>query len=240
MMMEKGDTISTYLNRLTTCRDELGSVGITTSDDDMASLALLGLPKIWNNYQEFVNGREKLLDWERLWGDLMQEDIRSSTQYGSSSKNDDEENMALASKERKGKGKDSHFKSNSSRGGKKSDMFKVRCFNCHKMGHYVTNSPSKKSKKGSLEGSGDSFHMTDDKNLFGALEKKDLKVHIEMGDDRRYSVAGVGTIAFQREHGAPLTLTDVMYVPGLKKNLVSVAMLEDKGYDIVFSKGKHS
>jgi len=48
----------------------------------------------------------------------------------------------------------------------------------------------------------------------------------------------VGTVTFQREHGAPLTLTDVMYVPGLKKNLVSVAMLEDKGYDVVFSKGK--
>eukprot|EP00253_Pinus_taeda_P036139 PITA_36139 len=29
-----------------------------------------------------------------------------------------------------------------------------------------------------------------------------------------------------------------MYVPGLKKNLVSVRMLEDKGYDVVFSKGK--
>ena len=33
-------------------------------------------------------------------------------------------------------------------------------------------------------------------------------------------------------------MTDVKYVPGLKKNLVSVAMLEDKGYDVVFSKGK--
>ena len=42
---EKGDTISTYLDNLTTCRDELGSVGITTADDDMVSLALLGLPK---------------------------------------------------------------------------------------------------------------------------------------------------------------------------------------------------
>ena len=28
------------------------------------------------------------------------------------------------------------------------------------------------------------------------------------------------------------------YVPRLKKNLVSVTMLEDKGYDVVFSKGK--
>jgi hypothetical protein len=29
-----------------------------------------------------------------------------------------------------------------------------------------------------------------------------------------------------------------MHVPGLKKNLVSVAMLEDRGYDVVFSDGK--
>jgi hypothetical protein len=29
-----------------------------------------------------------------------------------------------------------------------------------------------------------------------------------------------------------------MHVPGLKKNLVSVAMLEDRGYDVVFSSGK--
>lgn len=43
---------------------------------------------------------------------------------------------------------------------------------------------------------------------------------------------------FQREHGAPLTLTDVKYVPGLKNNLVYVAILEDKGYGVVFSKGK--
>ena len=88
--MEKGDTISTYLNKLTTYRDELGSVGITTSNDDMVSLALLGLPKSWNSYQDSMNGREKILGWERLWSDLMQEEIRRSTRDGSSSKNDDE------------------------------------------------------------------------------------------------------------------------------------------------------
>jgi hypothetical protein len=30
-----------------------------------------------------------------------------------------------------------------------------------------------------------------------------------------------------------------MHVPGLKKNLVSVTMLEDRGYDVVFSGGKY-
>jgi len=86
--------------------------------------------------------------------------------------------------------------------------------------------------------SGDSFHMTDDKSLFSTLEEKDLKMCINMGDDRKYCVSREGTISFYKERGAPLTLTDVKYVVGLKKNLVSVTMLEDKGYDVVFSKGK--
>jgi len=48
---------------------------------------------------------------------------------------------------------------------------------------------------------------------------------IKMGDDGKYRISSEGMVVFQREHGAPLTLTDVKYVPGLKKNLVSVPML---------------
>lgn len=87
---EKGDMISTYLNKLTTCKDELGSVGITTVDDDMVSLTLLSLPKSWYSYQDSVNGREKLPDWERFWSDLMREEIRRSTRDESSSSKEDE------------------------------------------------------------------------------------------------------------------------------------------------------
>ena len=62
--MEKGDSILKYLTKFTQCRDELGSVGITIAEDDLVSLALLGLPKSRHNYQDSVNGREKLLEWE--------------------------------------------------------------------------------------------------------------------------------------------------------------------------------
>ena len=63
-------------------------------------------------------------------------------------------------------------------------------------------------------------------------------MHIEMGDDGRYSVADIGIVTFQREFGSPLTLKDVMYVPSLKKNLILVAMLKDHGYDVIFRKVK--
>ena len=42
--------------------------------------------------------------------------------------------------------------------------------------------------------SGASFHMIGDKDLFSDLDEKDLGVHIEMGDDGRYSAIGIGTI----------------------------------------------
>ena len=47
---EKGDSMPKYLTKFTQCRDELGSVGVTVDDDDLVSLALLGLPKSWHSY----------------------------------------------------------------------------------------------------------------------------------------------------------------------------------------------
>jgi hypothetical protein len=82
--MEKGDTIPKYLTKFVQCQDELGSVGITVTADDLVSLALLGIPKSWHSYQDSVNGREKLPDWERLWSDLVQEEFRWNTRDGSS------------------------------------------------------------------------------------------------------------------------------------------------------------
>ena len=86
--------------------------------------------------------------------------------------------------------------------------------------------------------SGASFHMTGDVNLFSDLVEKDLQLHVELGENGRYSATGIGTITFQRESGKLILLQDVVHVLGLKKNLISVAMLEDKGNDVVFSEGK--
>ena len=88
--MEKGDNIPKYLTKFVHCKDELGSVGVTVDEEELVSLALLGLLKSWHSYEDSVNGREKLPGWERLWSDLVQEEIRQGTRDGSSSKNEDE------------------------------------------------------------------------------------------------------------------------------------------------------
>ena len=143
--MEKDDSIPKYLTKFVHCKDELGSVGVTVDDEDLVSLAFLGLPKSWHSYEDFVNGREKLPGWERLWSDLVQEEIRRGTRDGYSLKNEDEENFTLAAKERKGKGK--KFPSKSEAKGKKQDLSKVKCFHCHEHGHFTTNCPQKKKNK---------------------------------------------------------------------------------------------
>ena len=48
--MEKGDSMPKYLTKFIQCRDDLGSVGVTVDDEDLVSLALLGLPKSWHSY----------------------------------------------------------------------------------------------------------------------------------------------------------------------------------------------
>ena len=59
-------------------------------------------------------------------------------------------------------------------------------------------------------------------------------MHLEMGDDRKYKATRIGIVTFHRHSGKPFLLKYVKHVPGLKKNLGSVAILEDRGYDVVF------
>jgi hypothetical protein len=58
-----------------------------------------------------------------------------------------------------------------------------------------------------------------------------------LGDDHIVSIARIGIMAFQRESLHPLKLLEVLYVPVLKKNIVSVSCIEDRGYAVTFRYG---
>jgi hypothetical protein len=48
----------------------------------------------------------------------------------------------------------------------------------------------------------------------------------------------VGSISFRLASGTRLHIAEVLYVPWLRKNLLSVATLEDKGYWMIFKDRK--
>ena len=51
------------------------------------------------------------------------------------------------------------------------------------------------------------------------------------------AVRGVGKLRFQLEYGGFLDLDGVLYVPGLRVNLLLVSTLEDVGYCTLFKRG---
>jgi len=85
----------------------------------------MGLPKRWHTYQGSVNGRGKVLSWERLCSDLVLKEIRQNTKDGTSSKGKDEEKFALDRKEKKGKGNKFQSKPKSSQGGQNKYLSKL-------------------------------------------------------------------------------------------------------------------
>jgi hypothetical protein len=128
--MAKGEGVIPYLTRITQIRDELATVGEKTKDLELVRIALDGFSKSWDIFVRGVVAREKLPDWQRLWDDFVQEEIRIGQAGPSSSTHvEEEEGLALTNK---AKGK------NKRKGGKKSiDFSKVKCFQCHKMGHFA-------------------------------------------------------------------------------------------------------
>ena len=59
-----------------------------------------------------------------------------------------------------------------------------------------------------------------------------------LGDNATYPVKGTGTVTLHLNQGQVLHLQDVLYVPNLKKNLVSISPMEDRGLKVAFIDGK--
>jgi hypothetical protein len=86
--------------------------------------------------------------------------------------------------------------------------------------------------------SGASRHMTRYREHLTDVVDKESRLHVVLGDNAKYNVKEVGSSTFQLDSDIPLQLSKVLYVPGMKRNVVSVSALEDKGYKVTFSEGK--
>jgi hypothetical protein len=91
-----------------------------------------------------ICAREKLPKWERLWDDYIQEETCKESRSGKQGGGAANENLALVSKTKKGKGKVSKKGNKQGEGqqfGKKRDMSKIKCYIFHKNGHFASQCP---------------------------------------------------------------------------------------------------
>jgi hypothetical protein len=86
--------------------------------------------------------------------------------------------------------------------------------------------------------SGASKHMMGQINILSCISEKKFSQKVTLGDDYQYPIKGVGESNHKQNSGNSLKMKDVLYVPGLKKNLLSILALEKKGFRVAFIDGE--
>jgi hypothetical protein len=142
--MSKSDTVASYLMRITQICDRLVAIDEAVDDTELVYVALNGFPGSWEPFVQGICAREKMPPFDTLWIDCIQEEawIESKNKQRGS----DDENQALVAHARKSKGKGSTGERHLQ--WKKKYLSKVKCFACHKQGHYASQCPQGKKGKG--------------------------------------------------------------------------------------------
>lgn len=83
---------------------------------------------------------------------------------------------------------------------------------------------------------GATYHCCPLKEWFSNLKEQESGV-VVMGNDQPCHIMGIGSIRLRMFVGMIRELKDVRYVPGLKKNLISLGSLEAKGYKLIAQDG---
>ena len=86
--------------------------------------------------------------------------------------------------------------------------------------------------------SGPSKHMTRFKELFVKLSEHESPHKVKLGCDYQYLVKGSGEASYKLDSRKSMKIKDVLFVPGLKKNLLSISALDAKGIRVAFVYGQ--
>jgi hypothetical protein len=149
--MTKDDTVATFFMKISEIRDQLGAIGETISDRELVLTTLNAFSRHWEPFLQSISGRSELPNFDRLWTDCTQEEIRLIARGVQDSPHDD--NHALAFHTKKGKrinrrsfSKAFKDKKTSSASGHehRKDKLKIQCFRCDKYGHIARNCPTRK------------------------------------------------------------------------------------------------
>jgi hypothetical protein len=82
--------------------------------------------------------------------------------------------------------------------------------------------------------SGASKHMKGQRDILSCILEKKFSQKVTLGDDYQYPIKGVGESRYKLNSGNSIKMKDVLFVPGLTKNLLSISALEKKGFKFDF------
>ncbi|GAU48263.1 hypothetical protein TSUD_405090 [Trifolium subterraneum] len=181
---------------------------------------------------------------------------------GNKGKNKDQSNNSSQKHKKFDEKSESFKKGGGTSNPKRKDKSHIQCYNCEKWGHYASNCRSKKEKDTSDDANlveeqsdkevvtfmaamseeqlangewfldtGCSNHMTGHKDWlikFDSLRKSKVR----LADSRSIQAEGIGNIIIKRRDGSSAEIEDILYVPGMDCNLLSVGQLIEKGFSV--------
>ena len=68
--------------------------------------------------------------------------------------------------------------------------------------------------------------MTGFKETLASIKTKQFHKKVELADGSTFDIKGVGSTNIQLDLGMLINVEEILYVPGLKKNVLSVTVLE--------------
>ena len=83
--------------------------------------------------------------------------------------------------------------------------------------------------------SGASNHMTSHGEWFNEMKQLDGPGYVETGDDSAHPIAHVGKVPLKMQDGKMKYLANVLHVPNITKNLVSVGQMIEQGLQVRFN-----
>ena len=76
------------------------------------------------------------------------------------------------------------------------------------------------------------------KDSLSFLVQKYSPHNVMFGDDSQYPIKGMGEASYKLDFGKSMKIKDVLYVPGLKKNLLFISDFDKRGFIFSFIDGK--
>ncbi|KAH9770122.1 Integrase catalytic domain-containing protein [Citrus sinensis] len=223
LKMAEGSSLDDHIDEFNRVCDTLETIDERLSDESKAMLLVSSLPQSYSNIVDaLMYGRQTLsLDEVKAalnTRGLQEKSVSIESGVGLTVKWKFEKNKNAAKNQKQSKPKT-----------KPKDL---KCFHCHKEGHFKNDCPDLKNKNNKRIGNATTIEEDD------GYESEDLDGgRVMMGNNTVCKVIGIGKIHLKLHDGSIKEIRQVRHIPELKRNLISLGMMDQMGCIIKLESG---